>query len=184
MSNISRKLCFMFATSLLCFGAVVRAQLPASPIPDPIPALIPFGQVRAELQPVASGFASPVTAAVAPGHKSTLFVGDQTGQIWAVDVRKGGKKLFADLSSRLIPLGIKAFKLYDERGLLGLAFHPDFEDNGLFYTYASMPVSKIIPADFSTMPTGVLPNCQNVLLEWHVENPHAKERARNNLSNL
>ena len=175
MNNISRKLCFMLAISLLCFGAVASAQLPVSPIPEPIPALIPFGQVRAELQPVASGFASPVTAAVAPGHKGILFVGDQTGQIWSVDVRKGGKKLFADLSSRLIPIGIKAFKLYDERGLLGLAFHPDFEDNGLFYTYASEPMSKTIPADFSTMPTGVLPNCQNVLLEWRVENPHSKQ---------
>ena len=119
---------------------------------------------RPNFQPVASGFASPVTAAVAPGHKGTLFVGDQTGQIWAVDVKKGGRKLFADLSSRLIPLGIKEFKLYDERGLLGLAFHLDFNDNGLFYTYASEPVTA--PADFSTMFPGVLPNCQNVLIEW------------------
>jgi glucose/arabinose dehydrogenase len=178
MNHIPRKLYFVFAAGLLCFGVVANAQLPVSPIPDPIPALIPFGQATAELQPVvASGFASPVTAAVAPGHENTLFVGDQTGQIWAVDVKKGDRKLFADLSGRLIPLGIKAFKLYDERGLLGLAFHPDFEDNGLFYTYASEPVHNTKPADFSTMPIvvpPVPPNCQNVLLEWHVKNPHKK----------
>lgn len=78
--------------------------------------------------------------------------------------RRVAGKLFADLSSRLIPLGIKEFKLYDERGLLGLAFHLDFNDNGLFYTHASEPVTA--PADFSTMFPCVLPNCQNVLIEW------------------
>jgi hypothetical protein len=58
--------------------------------------------------------------------------------------------------------------------LLALVFHPDFEDNGLFYTYASEPVNGA--ADFSTMqinnPTGQAANCQNVLLEWRVQDPN------------
>lgn len=174
MNPISKKLRFVFVTSLLCLSATIRAQLPVSSILDPIPALIRFGQIKVELKSVSSGFASPVTAAVAPGHKNTLFIGDQTGQIWAVDTKTSSKKLFLDLSDRLIPLGIKAFKLYDERGLLGLAFHPDFNDNGLFYTYASERFSKTIPPDFSTMPPEELPNCQNVLTEWHVDNPRSK----------
>ena len=59
---------------------------------------------------------------MAPEHEDTLFVGDQTGQIWAVDVKQGGRKLFADLSGRMITVGLLGFKYYDERGLLGLAF--------------------------------------------------------------
>ena len=49
---------------------------------------------------------------------------------------------------RIIPLGVDSSK-YDERGLLGLAFHPDFKKNGLFYTYATERAKGI--ADFSTM---------------------------------
>jgi len=151
-------------------GSVAHAQ-PFAALPDAIPALIPFDHVMVELNSVATGFASPVTAAVAPEHDDTLFVGDQTGQIWAVDVKHGGRAMFADLSGRLIAIGIPAAGYYDERGLLGLAFHPQFTKNGLFYTYTSERVTQV--ADFSTMPAGITPNCQNVLAEWRVMNPKA-----------
>jgi glucose/arabinose dehydrogenase len=177
MKSVKRSL----RSTLVCAGIVMGggaafADAPTfNPLPDPIPGTIPFGRVTVELETIASGFTSPVAAAVAPGHPGTLFVADQIGDIWAVDVREDAgpgdrKQLFTTMRSQLIPLGVGPIE-YDERGLLGLAFHPDFLDNGLLYTYMSVPVSRTV--DFSTMSPGVAPNCQNVLMEWRVTNPRA-----------
>jgi len=96
-------LVFALAGVILCSGFVDNATALFPPIPDPIPSLILFGDVKIEFQTVASGLASPVAHAAAPGHRDTLFIGDQTGQIWAVDLSgKAPKQLFADLSGRLI----------------------------------------------------------------------------------
>ncbi|WP_143521909.1 PQQ-dependent sugar dehydrogenase, partial [Pseudomonas sp. 2995-3] len=43
---------------------------------------------------------------------------------------------FLDIRHRVIQLGSKGG--YDERGLVGLAFHPNFSNNGLFYLHYSM----------------------------------------------
>src|SRR3982751_6385499 len=65
-----------------------------------------------------------------------LFVIDQIGKIWIID--RKGKRLstpFLDISSKLVPLSPG----YDERGLLGLAFHPQFKRNGRFFVYYTAP---------------------------------------------
>jgi hypothetical protein len=85
-------------------------------------------------------------------------------------------RVFLDVSSRLVTLGLSPTFKYDERGLLGLAFHPQFLQNGLFYTFTSEPAGTKT-ADFSTMsvnnPTGAAANCQSVILEWQVVDPRA-----------
>jgi glucose/arabinose dehydrogenase len=43
--------------------------------------------------------------------------------------------LFMDLSSLQHVIGLGSFANYDERGVLGLAFHPDYSNNGKFYVY-------------------------------------------------
>ena len=156
---------------------VLSALLVAGPasaqgtkLADPIPTAIPGSAITVGLEQVADGLLAPTAAAVAPGHRRHLFVADQNGQIWDVDLGRGGKRLFADLSSRLVRLGV--FRGYDERGLLGIAFHPDFEENGLLYTFTSEPVAG--PADFSTLPPGVAANCQSVVTEWAVQDPEAR----------
>jgi glucose/arabinose dehydrogenase len=81
------------------------------------------------LQLIAQGFTSPV-ALIDPGDESQhLFVADQTGLIWILDHGKRVDKPFLDIRSKVVPLN----SFYDERGLLGLAFHPDFRSNGRFY---------------------------------------------------
>jgi glucose/arabinose dehydrogenase len=65
-----------------------------------------------------------------------LFVVDQTGLIW---ILLNGRRLetpFLDLRERVVKLN----SFYDERGLLGLAFHPDFAKNGRFYVSYSAPL--------------------------------------------
>jgi glucose/arabinose dehydrogenase len=79
---------------------------------------------------------SPIGTVSAPDNTKRLFVIDQIGKVWIID--KSGNKIstpFIDLTNRLVTLNPN----YDERGLLGLAFHPDFRSNGKFYVYYQVP---------------------------------------------
>jgi glucose/arabinose dehydrogenase len=158
--------------------------LPAGATPgleDPIPGALPTTRFTVSLQTVADGFNSPTSAAVAPGVANRLFVTDQTGKIWSVDLSSGQKTLFADLTPLLVELGnVVPGSDFDERGLLGLAFDPDYQQNGRVFTFQTQPWQQ--PADFTTEP-GVEANCrqydptfiphpcQNVLTAWEVDDP-------------
>ena len=73
-------------------------------------------------EPVADGFEQPVLA-IAPAGDPRLFVVDQPGRIWVID--DGEVMPFLDIKSQVT--------FNNEQGLLGLAFHPDYDTNGLFY---------------------------------------------------
>ena len=75
-----------------------------------------------------------------------------------------------------MPLGIFGPSTFDERGLLGVAFHPNYEQNGLFYTYTSEPDAG--PPTFpTTLPPRRTPDHQNVVAEWQALNPGNPARA-------
>jgi glucose/arabinose dehydrogenase len=75
-------------------------------------------------QQVASGFASPVDVASAPGDPSTLYVVEQPGTIKMV--RNGQVAgTFLDIRGRV--------KSGGEQGLLSVAFHPQYAQNHKFY---------------------------------------------------
>ena len=93
---------------------------------------------RVALELIAEGFTSPV-ALVAPQDESDrLFVVDQVGMIWILSEGNSIEMPFLDLRDHIVQLN--AF--YDERGLLGVAFHPDFAMNGLFYVSYSAPLQS------------------------------------------
>ncbi len=138
-------------------------------IDDPIPAPIRKGIIAIKLKTVAEGLTAPNWGTFAPGDSDRLFVTDQDGILWAINLTSGEKSILLDVSDRLVPLGIFGPGTFDERGLLGVAFHPDYATNGLLYTYTSEPVNGT--ADFSTMPPGVLADHQSVITEWQVPNP-------------
>jgi len=81
------------------------------------------------LELVANGFISPVALIYPKDGSQRLFVVDQTGLVWILSDGKRIEKPFLDLRGQVVELN----SLYDERGLLGLAFHPDFKVNGRFY---------------------------------------------------
>jgi glucose/arabinose dehydrogenase len=153
--------------SCLLVAPAVQAQQ-HTPLEDPIPGLIPQSPVKVALQIVLSGLVAPVAAASAPGDPDHLYVADQVGQVWRVALNGPAQAsptdLFLDVKALLVQLGN-----YDERGLLGLAFHPAFQANGLFYTFTSQPVNG--QADFSTLAPGTTANCQSVITEWRVLRP-------------
>jgi glucose/arabinose dehydrogenase len=125
---------------------------------------------RLSLEIAARGFTSPLKGVVAPGQPSRLYVVDQPGTLWAVNLATGQKQVFHDVSDRLVPLGVCGPGTFDERGFLGVAFHPNYAQNGLLYTYTSEPVAG--PPTFpSTLPPGVSPDHQNVVAEWRASNP-------------
>jgi glucose/arabinose dehydrogenase len=75
-----------------------------------------------------ANFKSPVSVAAAPGYNKLLFVVEQPG---TVRVIKGNRKL------RRPFLKIRSLVNYDgaERGLLSIAFPPDYRQSGRFYVF-------------------------------------------------
>lgn len=132
-------------------------------IDDPIPDSIASNTTTLALEEVATGFDAPLRAVKAPGIDGSLFVVEQTGKVFRVDLATGDKSLFHDVSTDLISTG--------ERGLLGLAFHPDYVANGLFYTYQSEPVRSAQDADFSTVAGMFTPNHRSMVTEYRAADP-------------
>ncbi len=85
-------------------------------------------QVKIKLEPFVTGVNAPLAMVQPPGD-SRLFINEQFGRIRIVEDGKLLDEPFLDIRS-LIPV---LWADFDERGLLGLAFHPDFKNNGKFY---------------------------------------------------
>lgn len=79
---------------------------------------------------------NPTFMTTAPGDDERIFVGEQPGLLWVYS-RDGTRnpEPFLDVSDR-----IELRPTYDERGLLGMTFHPDFQNNRKFYVYFSQTV--------------------------------------------
>jgi glucose/arabinose dehydrogenase len=101
-------------------------------------------QSSVSLELLAEGFTNPLSMTQTPdGH---LLVVDQIGLIQVIDQR--GEVLptpFLDLRDRLVELKEK----HDERGLLGVALHPDYASNGRFFVHYSVPLRAEAPDGFS-----------------------------------
>lgn len=111
-ANVSR-------AQMASFIARAVGLTPTPPPPRPQPS-----QVRLQLQKVAGGLTQPLFLD-APQGDSRLFIVEQPGRIKVVS---GGSLLpvpFLDIAD-LVGTG-------GERGLLGLAFHPQYAVNGRFY---------------------------------------------------
>ncbi|MFE4570851.1 PQQ-dependent sugar dehydrogenase [Paenibacillus chitinolyticus] len=95
-------------------------------------------KVKASLRPLVSKINLPTVlkTTILPGDSiERLFIATQVGEIFYIG--NGVIKTFLDIRSRIIKLGVSSGG-YDERGLVGLAFHPEFYYNGLFYLHYSV----------------------------------------------
>lgn len=95
-------------------------------------------KVKVSLRPIVSKVNMPTVlkTAILPGDSmERLFIATQVGEIFYIE--NGVIKTFLDIRPRILKLGFAGGK-YDERGLLGLAFHPEFHYNGLFYLHYSV----------------------------------------------
>jgi glucose/arabinose dehydrogenase len=104
----------------------------------------------AGLRLVAEGFTQPVALVHANDRSKRLFVVDQTGLIRIINADGTVRpEPFLDLRSKMVTLN----PVYDERGLLGLAFHPDYRKNGRFFVYYSAPRRATTPAGYNHTST-------------------------------
>lgn len=146
-----------------CCGMVGTVNVTAA---SATPTPIPKGPLQVQLVTAASGLTAP-GAIVPPGDGSgRLFIVQQTGQVRILKDGAIAATPFLNVSSRLVALSAG----YDERGLLGFAFHPDFNNASApgyrkVYTYTSEPNSGA--ADFTVTPP-IAFNHQSVVAEWQV----------------
>lgn len=138
----------MVLTLVACGGGETASPLPAAPS---APSTCAEGNVVAgepglRATRVIAGLSSPADLQSVPTDPSRLFVVEQAGRI---RVLRGGALLatpFLDISARILSGG--------ERGLLGLAFHPQFAANGrLFVNYTDRSGDTHI-SEFRAAPPG------------------------------
>lgn len=164
------------------WGSVIATSvgLPcAAQIEDPIPDPIEKGDIRIGLREITTGLFAPNLLTHAGDGSGRMFVVDQPGQIHII---RNGQRLptpFLDVSDRIVELGVFGSQDendFDERGLLGLAFHPGFADRnspgfGRLYTYTS----EAYDADLTTFTTTEGPpqdeqfDHQSVITEWSID---------------
>lgn len=92
------------------------------------------GCVQLCLAEVANGLRNPVLMAHAADQTHRAFVAEQLGLVW-VYLPDGSRLEEPFLDIQRIVLATPW--LGDERGFLGMAFHPKHKDNGKFYIYYS-----------------------------------------------
>lgn len=111
---------------------------------------------KVSLKLIADNFVSPVNFAQPEDGSGRLFIVDQTGLIIII-TEKGNiiPEPFLDITRKIVSLDGQ----YDERGLLGLCFHPDFKNNKRFFIYYSAKTRKEAPAGY---------NCTNHVSEFTV----------------
>jgi|SaaInl4_135m_RNA_FD_contig_41_312397_length_1800_multi_11_in_0_out_0_1 glucose/arabinose dehydrogenase len=90
--------------------------------------------IDVKLEEVASGLQHPLLL-ISPPNDDRRFIIEQIGTIKVMQP-DGKMSTFLDMKGALVPLVPE----FDERGLLGLAFHPNFKSNGLFYVSYSVPL--------------------------------------------
>lgn len=101
----------------------------------------PKGFDKVALEPVVGGLDKPTTIA-APGDGSgRLYVVEQAGVIRVVENGDLAKEPFLDIRSKVRSGG--------EMGLLGLAFHPKYQENGRFFVnYTTKGPLRTVVAEY------------------------------------
>ena len=108
------------------------------PVQEPVPFTPQIG-----LKLHAGGFTAPVDLDAPQDGSGRLFVTDQVGLIYIIENNDNRLETpFLDLRSRLVNIN----RNYDERGLLGMAFHPNYAENGRFFVYYSAPPRAETPS--------------------------------------
>src|SRR5687767_13206252 len=152
--------CLAAATmSIAVLSQTASAQLPA----------IQHGDIAVKLEPIATGMAAPDYAINAPGDASRLFVVEQNGLLRVIEngVLQPGAAL--DLGPSMAGQ-FNGGNANEERGFLGLAFHPGYNNpasigHRTLYTYSTAPLAGQ-PLPTYSAPNNATQNYKLVINEW------------------
>jgi glucose/arabinose dehydrogenase len=149
--------------------AVVLTALVSQAHAVPYLPAIQKGTIAVALNPIATGMAAPDYAINPPGDTDRLFVVEQNGLLRIIQNGSLLPGSALDMQSRVQP-PLNPANANDERGFLGLAFHPGFQNDSspgyrTLYTYSS----ELVPV--GTQPTYIVPgtgtqNYKLVINEW------------------
>src|SRR5262245_39383838 len=111
------------------------AAVAAVTLPFTVPA---DAQVKVKLEEYVGGLTHPLAMVTIPDGSGRKAVIEQHGLVRIIDAR--GRLLpepFLNIQHRLVHLE----PFFEEQGLLGIAFHPNYRQNGKFYIAYSAPLS-------------------------------------------
>ncbi|XP_053553454.1 HHIP-like protein 1 [Bombina bombina] len=132
----------------------------------------PEGCLQLCLEEVANGLMNPVAMVHANDGTHRFFVAEQVGLVWTyLPNRSRLEKPFLNISKAVLTSPWEG----DERGFLGIVFHPNFKHNGKVYVYYSVEIRfdeiirisefKVSSQDMNTVDHG----SERIILE--VEEP-------------
>jgi hypothetical protein len=128
-------------------------SLAASAIAALITAGVPSAATAQTLDTVriASAMEWPLFVTHAPGEPYFIYIVLKRGRIVRHDLRDNTQSTFIDLDA----LVVNPTSVSDERGLLGLAFHPDYANSGYFFVYYTSNASTEVAARYRRLAPGV-----------------------------
>lgn len=110
-----------------------------APTPSPTPVTVRFRDAppdpsRYAWVDVATGFDNPLFVTHAGDGSGRIFGVEQTGKVWIIN--PDGTTPFEPFLDISDLLSADVFRgAYTERGLLSIAFHPNYKDNGIFFVH-------------------------------------------------
>ena len=135
------------ASMVVAAGMLITAGLTATTTAD---AQSSSGPPSVAIEMVASGLTSPNAVVPVKDGTGRLFVVDQIGVVRVLN-RDGtmNPEPFLDIRDRMLPLTPE----FDERGLLGFAFHPNYARNGRFFVFYTAPLRAGAPTGWNATTT-------------------------------
>ena len=136
-----------------------------------VPVVVATAQTTPPLRlvTVASKAQNAVFLAFAPGEPNRRYIVDKVGFVYITERGKVRAKPFLDVR-RLVTAG-------GEQGLLGLAFHPNYKQNRLFYVAYTSATGRNVVARFRSNGTAAIPTTRKTLLS--VPDPYGNHNGGN-----
>ncbi len=100
-----------------------------------------------QLTAIATDFNRPIYITHAGDGSNRLFLLEQSGKIWIFNDGSQSAQPFLDISGIISPSALGTG--FTEQGLLGLAFHPEFNSNGVFFINYTDRDGKTVVAKYS-----------------------------------
>jgi glucose/arabinose dehydrogenase len=136
--------------------------------PDGSPSQV--GPLELGLKPMLQGLDSPLLVTNAGDGSGRLFVVQQTGQILVVENGKVSGQ-FLDISQEIVAGG--------EQGLLGLAFHPNYETNGRFFVDYTDRAGDTVIAEYTSDPGSNEAQFHSERRLLHIDQPYPNHNGGN-----